>query len=177
MENSLWRRILSDKLKLFILAAISVRTLVLAVGAFLPLTLPETWRQTDTLGVALRYWLRFTVEPTSAPRWLPAVLNGGDTNGVMPMEFPLLNLLTAPAFAAGPYYGKALAILLHLGLCLGLTLANAWIWRGIKVGRARASTAMLLLPLLSFSANYYGRFMPDYLSMLLVLSAVGLSWH
>jgi hypothetical protein len=156
---------------------VGARFAVLFARAFLPLGLPEIWRQTDTLGVALRYWLRWTVELNPGPRLLPAILNSGDTLGIMPMEFPLLNLISAPFFALGSRAGQTGALLFLFALSLALTIANVRLWRGKLVAGVDAGTAMWLLPLVSIGADWVGKFMPDYPAMLLVLIAVGLSWE
>ncbi len=154
---------------------LALRFLVMAVHTTLPFALPEIWRQTITMGVALRYWNRWTVEPP-ANHWLPAVLESGDTSGVMGMEFPLLNVVTAPAFAWGVSRGRVVARLLWLGVCLLLTLINIRIWKARQWGTVSLEKVMCFVPILSLGGDWVGKFMPDYASMLLVLMAVGLSW-
>lgn len=142
-------------------AGFIIRLATSLVKAFGLLQMPHIWRQTDTLGVSYRYWLRFSQEPFSWKSFLPAVLQSGDGNGIMPMEFPLLNLIFAPAFAFGPYWGKVIAsvglILLVFGLCWKLSRSRVWFAPGF-----------LLLPTLSYSADYIDKFMPDVLAMLFV---------
>jgi hypothetical protein len=146
---------------------ISFRAAVLAICAFLPLSLPGVWRQTDTLGVTLRYWLRWTVEKPWPMPLLPAVLNSGDGSGIMPMEFPLLNVFFAPCFALGPFWGKTLAMLGLLILVQGLIFINARVWK---------QEGLLFIAVASFSSGWTGKFIPDLVSVLLVLLAVGLGW-
>lgn len=123
--------------------------------------MPHVWRQSDTLGVSLRYWLRFTEEPWSWQTLLPAVLQSGEGNGIMGMEFPILNLLFSPSWALGPYWGKIICslgiIFLTYGLSLHLSRSRTWL-----------SRAFLLFPVLSYSADYIDKFMPDTLAALLV---------
>src|SRR4051812_35303279 len=94
-----------------ILTLLALRFGALLFGAFLPLGFPDVWRQITTLGISMRYWSRWNLEPGAEHLLLPAVLDSGDGQGFMPMEFPILNLLTAPFFAMGPYWGRVGAIL------------------------------------------------------------------
>lgn len=152
------------------------RFAILAIAAFLPFGLPHMHRQSDTLGVSMRYWSRWTVEAASHHPLLPATLVSGDQEGILPTEFPLLNLVTAPCFALGTWTGRYAARLLLLAAVLALTLYNARAWRGRFVDGVDAGRAMLAVPLVSFAMPVVGRFMPDYLAMILVCLAVGLSW-
>lgn len=138
--------------------------------------LPHAQRQIDTLGVSLRYWLRWTVESGDAGFFLPAVLDRGHTLGIQPMEFPLLNILGAPAFVFGPYWGVVIAQLIGLALQLGLWWLVLRVWRGQFILGIDAGRAFFYLPLISISSLYFGRFIPDLPAFLCVLVAVGLSW-
>jgi hypothetical protein len=164
----------------WIYALLVLRFAMLGIRAFLPLGYPDIWRQVDTLSVSLRYWMRWTIEPAASSPWvslLPAVLASGDGNGIMAMEFPLLNLLGAPFFAFGPYWGRSLAVLVVNALALTATLAHARVWKGERLAGIPAWPVMLLLPVYSFSLTWSSKFMPDYLSVLLVGMALGLSWR
>jgi hypothetical protein len=163
-------------LRRWVTVIVGLRFGVYLVRAFLPLGLPEIWRQTDTLGVALRYWSRWTLEPGAHHLWLPAVLNSGDTEGIMGMEFPILNLMTAPFFALGVENGRIAAHVFLILVLLALVFLNARVWRGKRIGGVDAETAMLLLPLISLGADWSGKFMPDFLSLLLICLSLGLSW-
>ena len=164
-----------------VLGLFGVRFLVLLIASPLPFDFPHIWRQVDTVGVAMRYFSRFALETgvESGNSWLPlpAVLNSGDELGIMRMEFPLLNLMTAPFFAAGPALGKTFATIFVAALYFGLSLLCVKVWKGKKVAGIDAGPAMLLLPIFSISGIYSGKFMPDYLSMVLMILGVGLSWH
>jgi hypothetical protein len=164
----------SRALKRVILGLVTFRWCVLFLRAFLPLTLPEIWRQIDTLGVSLRYWTRWNVDHDFS--LLPAVLNSGDSRGIMPMEFPLLNIIAAPAFSLGPWLGVAAAQCILFSLLLILVVVNARVWRGVQIYAIDAENAMWMLPIFSFGAVWGGKFMPDFLSVLLVVLAVGISW-
>ena len=137
-------------------------------AAWVPVFLPEVWRQMDTLGVSLRYYLKFTSETSGSLgfRILPSVLQAGDLSGIMPMEFPLLNLLFAPFWIAGPAAGK---VMIYLGLsCLVYGIAYAL----FRAGRGIYRYGFLLFPSVSYATDYYAKFMPDPLSFLLVLAGV-----
>jgi hypothetical protein len=165
-----------SKFEKFLVILMLFRYSVLAVSAFLPLSFPDVWRQVVTLGVSMRYWSRWTVEEATLHPLLPAVLDSGDTQGIMPMEFPILNLATAPFFALGPHLGRAFAILFYNSVMFSLVWVNARIWRGKQVKGIDAFPAMLLLPIFSIGMQWSGKFMPDFLSILLVCISIGLSW-
>jgi hypothetical protein len=143
------------------------------VAVFLPLAHPHIWRQVDTLGVSLRYWLRWTVESPSPWPLLPAVLHSGDSSGIMAMEWPLLNLLAAPLFAFGPAWGTALARALVLALTIVLVLWNMRIWKGLTPGGVEASRSFRWMPLIGLGLVFFPKFIPDGLAMLLVLAGTG----
>lgn len=166
----------SRSLRLALGGLVGFRVAVLGVCAFLPLSLPGIWRQTDTMGVSLRYWLRWTVESGARMPLLPAVLNSGDTTGINAMEFPALNGLFAPAFALGPYAGRVVSMLGVLTLVHGLIFLNWRVWK--KEGRSLGvdSFGFWLMAVATFSSGWTGKFIPDVVSVLLVLLAVGLSW-
>jgi hypothetical protein len=125
----------------------------------------------------MRYWLRWTVEPELRWPLVPAVLNSLDGYSLMPMEFPLLNLIGAPFFALGATSGRNVAMLFVFSLYFVLTLLCVRTWQGKKVLNSEADRAFLLLPLIGISSTFIAKFMPDYLSMILVLWGVGLIWN
>lgn len=150
-----------------------VRCFFASVALFLPLGHPHVWRQIDTLGVSLRYWLRWTVEAPSSWPLLPAVLHSGDGSGIMAMEWPLLNILAAPLFEFGPALGTALARALVLALNISLVLWNLRIWRGQSPGGVEASRSFRWMPLIGLGLVFFPKFIPDATAMLLVLAATG----
>ncbi|MDD9950281.1 MAG: hypothetical protein OXT67_01825 [Zetaproteobacteria bacterium] len=157
---------------------LACRTLSGVFAAFTPLEHPHIWRQTDTLGVTLRFWSRWTLEPATATPWfIPAVLNSGDHGGYMPMEAPFLNLLLAPCFAAGPTYGVPLArlciLMLHLCAWWGILAA----WRNKTILGLPARSAFFFLPAVGMGSLYFTKFIPDVLANALALIAVGLAWQ
>ncbi len=148
------------------------------IYCFMPINAPQNWRQTDTLGVSLSYWMKWThLQEYTTPWFLPSVLNSGNTDGVMPMEFPLLNFLSAPFFALGAYPGKVMASIFVCCIVFGLVFANLKVWKNIKIYEITAFDSILLFSVFSFSAPFFWRFMPDSISVLLCLLAVGMSWE
>jgi hypothetical protein len=150
-----------------------IRVFFAFVALFLPLGHPHIWRQIDTLGVSLRYWLRWTVETDSHWLLLPAVLHSGEASGIMAMEWPLLNLLAAPLFAFGPAFGTIFARALVFALNLLLVLWNIKIWRHQKPLGIDASSSWRWMPLIGLGLVFFPKFIPDAIAMLLVLAASG----
>ncbi len=146
-----------------ILISFGIRFSFLCIRAFGGLVMPHVWRQTDTLGVSLRYWLRFTQESNLGAFHLilPAVLQAGDGNGITPMEFPFLNLIFSPLWILGALWGKIIIYQTFASLIFYL------IHQLSKKGHWYAS-ALLLLPTLSWSADYIEKFLPDTLAMLFI---------
>ncbi len=138
--------------------------------------LPQIIRQIDTMGVSLRFWLRWTVESELHHPLLPAVLSAGDGYGLAPAEFPLLNILYAPFFALPIEYARIAAWFTHVALSAALTWVHYNLWRGKAVAGVDAGKAALLLPLIGVSSVFAGRFMPDYIAMLLFSMALAISW-
>ena len=158
----------TNRIERFLKAGVLVRLLSLLPTALLPFTLPEVWRQSVTIGVTLRYWNRWVFENGYAGKFLPAVLDAFDGSGIMPMEAPILNVVFAPIFALGPYYGKIAAVIAITLLQFGLLFAAHRIWK------PRFGWSLLLLPFLSFTFGWFGKFTPDLVSMLMTLIGVGL---
>jgi hypothetical protein len=160
-----------------LITVVVMRFAVLGVRAFLPLRLPEIWRQTDTLGVSLRYWNRWRFESGGSHPLMPAILASGDSAGIQAMECPILNIVMAPWFALGPHVGKIACLLSLFALAFILTAVNARSWKKREVSGIPAGLAMWMLPILALGADWSGKFMPDYISMVLVCMAIGLSWE
>lgn len=168
---------LGPNLEKLVYALLTVRVAFGIYRAFLPPNNPHAHRQTDTLAVSLRYFSRWFIEDDAKMPLLPAVLNAGDTSGIMRMEFPFVNLLGAPGFFAGPHTGQAMACLIIFAFHALLLLANIRIWRDTKICGIPMRLALLLLPIFSLTDQYFTRYMPDITALLLVLSAIGLSWE
>jgi hypothetical protein len=160
-------KIRTSFLKKFLLFSFSLRFITHLFAAFFPIFLPEVWRQSDTLGVSLRYFLKFTQESGPlALKFLPAVLQSGDGSGVMPMEFPFLNLLFSPFWFLGPEVGRAVIYFFLTLLIYGFSYFL------FRISRGWYRWGFLLFPTVSYSADYFAKFMPDTLSFLLVLASV-----
>ena len=140
-----------------------LRIFFLLLRAFQDISGQHTWRQIDTLGVSMRYWLRLSTESINEgwKFFLPAVLQAGDGNGILPMEFPILNLAFSPFWAFGPYWGKILIYLSFGALMtlLALLLSRKKHWLALSI---------LLLPSMSYSADFFEKFLPDTIAMMLI---------
>lgn len=167
-----FEHIKKNMMKLIVIFVV-IRIGVAFFHCFFELDNPHTWRQVDTLGVAMRYWMQWTIEGRAT--LLPAVLNSGDTSGIMPMEFPFLNVVLAPLFAFGPWYGRYLACFATVLLHTSLVLANIRIWKNHSLlsGNPRA---FLLVPIVGVGAIYISRVIPDFLATSLVFLGIGLTW-
>jgi hypothetical protein len=172
VKKNLFEKILSFFVILFFVRAFSA-----LIKPFLPFDLPHVWRQVDTLGVSIRYWLRWTAESELHHPLVPAVLNSMDGYAIMPMEFPLLNLMGAPFFVFGPFLGKVLALLFLVILNFALTWLCYKVWRDKEILGHKVGPAFLLLPVVGISSTFVTKFMPDYLAMILALLGVGLLWE
>ena len=178
----LWRalnQVSSSRLLSFSIGAIiTIRVLGLMVHPFFPVSSPHIWRQVDTMGVALRYGLRWSVEKIDFSWWLPAIIDSASTRGIMPMEFPLLNVLGGLGFwIAGSNIdlGRSLALFIAEFFTLSMGMLSYSIWRRTDAPRPFV-VAALLSPFMGFAALFTGKFMPDVAAMLLVLGGTGLVW-
>mgnify|MGYP005858824559 CR=1 FL=1 len=111
----------------------------------MPLVRPHLGPQVDTMGVALRYFNRWTIEDGTAGFLLPAVLNSGDTLGIMTMEFPLINILTAFGFGMGVECGRVFAFVILYLIVLVLYFCNILVWNNKIIAGIPAQNAILLL--------------------------------
>lgn len=137
----------------------------------------HVWRQTDVLGVSYSYYLRFFVEGNFGHFFLPSVLNTNNGEfGIVKMEFPLLNMILMPVFALGPYWGKFAANIIVLVINYALVFINCRLLKNVKIYGVPALLPLLLLLNFSFTATWTTRILPDVFAMLLVLTAVNLSW-
>ncbi|MBU6154225.1 MAG: hypothetical protein KGP28_07970 [Bdellovibrionales bacterium] len=114
--------------------------------------------------MSFRYWLRYKHEnePLGLAFFYPGVLQSGDGNGILPMEFPVLNLLFSPLWAFGPYWGKVLTYLTFSVFVFYM------IWQ-VSKKNSLVGAGMLLIPTLSYSADYIEKFLPDTFAMILLL--------
>ena len=161
----------------FLLIILGVKIMILLIRSFGPFTTPHIIRQMDTMGVTLRYWLRWTIEEDLNYPFYPAVLTAGDNYGITPTEFPILNILFAPFFALPLSIARKVSYLFFITMNLLLAYTNFKVWKQKKVLGIDAGLAMALIPIISFSGMYIGRFMPDFASFIFVSIAIGLSWE
>jgi hypothetical protein len=155
---------------------LTLRVLTLIVAAFSPFSGPHEWRQYDTIGMGYRYFIEFFQSQIDKyPKILPAVLQAGDKLGVTPVELPILNLFVSPLFIFGETTGQVLANLFLLIINIQLTYQCYLLWKDTEVLDKKVGEAFLLIPLVSFSMIYFGKFIPDMLSVLLALYALGLA--
>ncbi len=147
------------------------------VKAFLPHELPHRWRENDTYGVAVRYFLRWTVETSeNSTRFLPAVLNSGSAVGITPMELPLYNVLAAPFVAAGEVWGYALAHTVMFSVCCLLIFFASRLWRDDQIQGVQMRLVCLVLALFTVSSTFLFKFMPDFFSFMLVFFGLSGAW-
>lgn len=165
-----------QRIRRFLYWLLTIKFAILFARSFLPFVLPHVWRQVDTLAVSMRYWMRWTQEPIAWTHLFPAYLNNGIGYGFGPTEFPLLNWLLAPGFAAPMGWGKIVATWIYLLITMTLTFLNIRIWRNKKILGINGELVMLLLPLIGIAQSYVGRVMPDYLACLLIIMGLGLRW-
>jgi len=153
----------------------ALRLITGVVQAFSPINSPHIWRQVDTLGTSLRYWMRWTVEGGSSHPILPAVLNSGDSEGIMAMEFPLLNILAAPSFFFGIDWGRIVASLLLVALVSLLAFVSYRVWSSLQE-KPFPSLVLLFFPIFSFASGFTFKFIPDLIANQLMLLGVGILW-
>lgn len=144
--------------------------------AWFPYPVPHIWRQTDTLGVGIRYAQRWLEGVTGWEFWLPAVLNTGASTGIMPMEFPLYNFLLGAGYLINWNHGALYASLLAYGWALLLWGSIMWAWRRHHIMGAPAWHIWLLLPLLGQCGIYWCKLMPDFTAMAFALLACAFVW-
>jgi hypothetical protein len=104
-------------------------------------------RQSDTIGMSLEFAERIREVGISALDFIfyPRILQRGLLDGINAAEFPLLNILGAPAFliSSNPQYGVFFSALLILGL--NLFAAYFYLPRLLKAWKLSISPQMSLL--------------------------------
>ena len=161
----------------FLILLLVIRFISGVFYSLVPVHGVHIWRQTDVISVAYSYYLRYFVEHNFLHFLLPSVLNtdAGEFS-IVRMEFPLLNFILAPCFAFGPYWGKVFANLTVILINYTLVFVNYQLLKNIRIANVSAGLSVLLLVNFSFTATWTTRVMPDVVSMLLVFTAVSLSW-
>lgn len=134
-------------------------------------------RQLDTAGMSLALALDFQSEGGHAfyrSAFFPRILNRGLSSGVNAVEFPVLNLLTAPFFFLGPHWGNFLSSLgiLILNLIVGLIFVPRWLalW-GASLPRIVGTLIYFSIPSIESQAVVV---MPEGLSFPLLV--IGATW-
>ena len=159
---------MTDRLRKVIYIVLGIKFLIALISGLGYFSHPHIIRQVDTMSVGLNYWLRWS-DGVAAPyffhNFLPGSLGGGDTAGITPMEFPLLNLLIAPWFSLGHYWGFTASFMFVMCLNFGAFWWHYLEWR--KVSKKMGDTA-LLMGMFGISSMFMMRVMPDFLSMILV---------
>ena len=159
---------MTDRLRKVIYMVLGIKFLIALISGLGYFSHPHIIRQVDTMSVGLNYWLRWS-DGVAAPyffhNFLPGSLGGGDTAGITPMEFPLLNLLIAPWFSLGHYWGFSASFIFVMCLNFGAFWWHYLEWR--KVSKKMGDTA-LLMGMFGISSMFMMRVMPDFLSMILV---------
>ena len=165
-----------EKLKKVLLYIIIFKFIVGLISTLGYFSHPHIIRQVDTMSVGLNYWLRWS-DGVSAPSFLhnllPGSLGGGDTPGITPMEFPLLNLFIAPWFSVGHYWGFSLSFAAVICLNFFLLYVHYKKWNEVS---SEFGVASLLMGVFGVSGIYIYRIMPDFASMVFVSLACAYSF-
>lgn len=137
-----------------------------------PETLPHTMRQIDTLGVSLRYFIRWTHEDFSFLSFLPAYLGSGDHYAIQFMEFPIINLISAPWFIFGFEWGRIFIKLQTFVIIIALNVFCYKKSKGLFLGKIELSEAFLLFPFISVISFFYYKQIPDVMAAMLVYASI-----
>jgi hypothetical protein len=149
----------------------------LYLAVFAPFTHPHIIRQMDSMGIAIRYWLRWTIEPAIQYPLLPALIQAGDAYGIHATEFPILYLIFAPIFSLPAPWSIFLAKFLFLSLSLGLTYISYRVWAKDQIEKVDFKIIHIFLVIYGITGAYIGKFMPDYIASILVFLAMGISYR
>lgn len=166
----------NEKYRKIIISVILTKLALIFIASFNQMVSPHIHRQVDTLGVAMRYWLKMTHESFSLETILPAVINSGSGNGITPMEFPIINLLLAPFFIGSDLINIPIVTLVFVVLTIILWRLSYKSWDGIQIGKVEVRNVILWMPILSLTSIYTGKFIPDTIALFLILIGVGRSW-
>lgn len=150
---------------------------IILVSALAPFSGAHTFRQNDTMGVTIRYWLRWFHEETLHHPFLPAILNAGDAYGITTMEFPFVNLLTVPGMILGTDYGRFAAKFIYFASNLLLCYFHHKVWADKKINGVLVGPTTWLLLIFSTFHIYIDKYIPDPMAFLFMSLAVGVSWE
>jgi hypothetical protein len=105
---------------------------------------------------------------------LPHSLAAGDRTGLLEMEFPFVNILTAPALLIKDITtARILARLILVLLVLIVFFGTLKVWDNQYILGIPVKMSLSIFPLLSLTQPYLQRFMPDFISVLFCLLAIG----
>lgn len=152
----------------------SIKALIALILCFDYFNGPHVIRQIDTMSVSLRYWLDFS-SMSFLKALVPKILSAGDKVAIAPMEFPILNIFLSPFFGLDLSVGRSLARVGMLTLVISLVVVNYRVFKNISAQGINLSKVILILPLYSISSMYLDKFMPDFISFLLITLSVGLA--
>lgn len=147
------------------------------IGLFLPFYHPHIIRQNDTLGIIVRYWLRWTQEPNLISPLYPALIQAGDSYGIHATEFPLLYIILAPLMALPNPYAIILIKIIFFAFALFLVKLSSDIWEKNKSLDLDFKLIHKIFIIFGCSSVYFFKLMPDFIAMMMVLIAVGLSFE
>lgn len=165
---------MSIKIKKILISLLILKALLACLAAFGYFTHPHVIRQVDTMGISLRYAMKFQ-DGFELRDLLPTTLASEDLKyEVTPMEFPLLNLITSLPFLINSNYSYAFAHLFLLLLNALLFIFTYKKWRTIDT---KLADAWLLIPLFGITYVYFIRFMPDAFAFLLISYALPDLWN
>jgi hypothetical protein len=167
---------ISESVLKIIKIAFLVKLILLLIRCFAPFNHPHIGRQFITMGVSLRYWLRWFFEENVVYPLLPVELIVSSANQYSITELPFINILTAPFFYFGYYYGRVLSYAFLILFNFLLTFLSYKIWKGKEIFKIDVGISILILAILSLSGQYIGRFMPDYTAFIFVILALGMMW-
>ena len=144
------------------------------LALFSPFSHPHITRQLDSLGIAARYWLRWTATEETAFALLPSLLQAGDHLGIHATEFPLIYVLMAPLFSLAAPFGVIASNFFFLSLSLFATY-GCYLTYKKRSDFLSADLAKVFMGIMLFGvgAQYFFRAMPDYLSFILALWGMG----
>lgn len=147
---------------------------VAVIYCFVGFANPHVERQSVTLAVNQRFVIDWKFHNKDYP-YLPRSLAAGDQDGILEMEFPLLNYVTTPFFYLDTPTARVLARLFCLLISAALWFYNYRTWRGIKILNIDCGLPSLLIIFMPISGVYFHRFMPDFISFILCSIALGYS--
>lgn len=165
-------------LKKILYWAIVIKLVLALIACFVGFTHPHILRQFATMNISMRYaidWSHAT-HVGIFENFVPRTLAEGDKNGIVSMEFPILNWLSAPIFMMNMEQGRNLSRVFLTLLVFGLWWVNLKIWRTKKIANISMEIPALLIFLNPIMGLFLNRFIPDEISAYLCFISLGLCW-